>query len=148
MTKRMAVAFVALVGIFVSAYLLLYKLGFIGTLACGTGSCETVQASRWATLVGLPVAAWGLGFYVSVLVLALVGTQDRYTESRGLSLALVAVTGSGVVFSSWLSYLEEFVIGAWCRWCIVSAVLTATLFALSLLDWRDVRRVEVDGLTG
>jgi uncharacterized membrane protein len=139
MTKRMAVALVALVGLFVSAYLLLYKLGYIGTLACGTGSCETVQASRWATLLGLPVAAWGLGFYVSVLVLALVGTQDRYSDSRGLSLALVAVTGSGVVFSSWLSYLEEFVIGAWCRWCIVSAVLTAILFILSLLDWRDSR---------
>jgi uncharacterized membrane protein len=142
MTKRMAVALVALVGLFVSAYLLLYKLGYIGTLACGTGSCETVQASRWATLLGLPVAAWGLGFYVSVLVLALVGTQDRYSDSRGLSLALVAVTGSGVVFSSWLSYLEEFVIGAWCRWCIVSAVLTAILFILSLLDWREARAME------
>jgi len=140
MTKRMAVALVALVGIFVSAYLLLYKLGYIGTLACGTGSCETVQASRWATLLGLPVAAWGLGFYVSVLALSLIGTQDRYAESRSLSLALVAVTGSGVVFSSWLSYLEEFVIGAWCRWCIVSAVLTMILFVLSLLDWRELGR--------
>ena len=140
MTKRMAVALVALVGLFVSAYLLLYKLGYIGTLACGTGSCETVQASRWATLLGLPVAAWGLGFYVSVLALSLIGTQDRYAESRSLSLALVAVTGSGVVFSSWLSYLEEFVIGAWCRWCIVSAVLTMILFVLSLLDWRELGR--------
>src|SRR5215203_4095682 len=144
MTKRMAVALVALLGIFVSTYLLLYKLGYIGTLACGTGSCETVQASRWATMLGLPVAAWGLGFYVSVLVLALVGTHDRYTDSRGLALALVAVSGSGVVFSSWLSYLDEFVIGAWCRWCVVSAVLTLILFVLALLDWRESRQcVEV-----
>ena len=45
MNLRMGAALAALAGLFVSAYLWLYKLGVIGTLACGTGGCETVQLS-------------------------------------------------------------------------------------------------------
>ena len=38
MNKRMLVALVALTGVFVALYLTLYKLGYIGTLACAIGS--------------------------------------------------------------------------------------------------------------
>jgi len=136
MTRRMLTALVALVGLFISLFLTLYKFGVIGTLACGSGSCETVQLSRWATFLGLPVAAWGAGFYAVVFGLALAGVQDRWADSRRLTLATVLVTGWGVLFSLWLTYLELFVIHAICRWCLVSAVLTALVFALSLWDYR------------
>ncbi len=135
MTRRMLVALVALAGLLVAMYLTLYKVGAIGTLACGTGGCETVQLSRWATLLGMPVAAWGVVFYVIVLVLAIAGIQDRWVESRAISLALLVVTGWGVLFSGWLTHLELNVIHAICRWCVVSALLTVALFGLSLWDW-------------
>ena len=48
----------ALIGVFVSTYLTLYKLGYIGQLQRAVGSCETVNTSRWATFLGLPVAAY------------------------------------------------------------------------------------------
>jgi uncharacterized membrane protein len=136
MTRRMATALVALVGLFVALYLALYKLGYIGTLACGAGSCETVQLSRWATLLGLPIAVWGVGYYAFVLALSVASIQDRWADSRPLALTLLIVTGWGVVFSSWLTYLELFVIHAICRWCVVSAVIAVVLFALVLWDWR------------
>ena len=88
----MIIGMLALIGVFVSTYLTLYKFGYIGSLQCAVGSCETVNTSRWATFFGLPVAAWGLGFYVSALALVLVGIQERYADSRSLSLALVALT--------------------------------------------------------
>jgi uncharacterized membrane protein len=62
----MVIAALALAGIFLATYLALYKLGYIGALSCSVGSCETVNLSRWATFLGLPVAVWGVGFYVSV----------------------------------------------------------------------------------
>ena len=142
MTTRMLAALVALVGLFIALYMTLYKYGVIGTLTCAVGSCETVQTSRWATLFGLPVAVWGVGFYLSVLALAFAGITDRLYESRAISLALLALTGWGVVFSSWLTYLEAAVIKAWCQWCVVSAILTVVLFALSVLDWREKRRMD------
>jgi uncharacterized membrane protein len=136
MTRRMLTALIALVGLFVALYLTLYKVGLIGTLVCGTGSCETVQLSRWSTFLGLPVAAWGAAYYAVVFALALAGVQDRWAESRRLTLALIIVTGWGVLFSAWLTYLELFVIHAMCRWCVVSAVLTALVFGLAVVDWR------------
>jgi uncharacterized membrane protein len=54
-------------------------------------------------------------------------------------LTLLVVTGWGVVFSAWLTYLELFVIHAICRWCVVSAVIAVVLFALVLWDWRSTR---------
>jgi len=138
----------AFIGVFVSTYLTLYKFGYIGSLQCAVGSCETVNTSRWATFFGLPVAAWGLGFYVSALALVVVGIQERYADSRALSLALVALTGWGVLFSGWLTYLELFVIDAICIWCVTSAVIVLVMFAVSVAEYRetgDGRRETGDG---
>jgi uncharacterized membrane protein len=135
----MLAALVALAGLFVATYLTLYKLGVIGTLSCSVGSCETVQFSRWATLLGLPVAVWGVGYYALVFTLTLAGVQPRFVESRGLALALVLLTGWGLIFSAWLTYLELFVINAICQWCVVSAVLAGVLFVICWLDWREFR---------
>jgi uncharacterized membrane protein len=138
MNKRMLVALVALAGLFVALYLTLYKLGYIGTLACAVGSCEKVQTSKWATFLGLPVGMWGVGYYVAVLGLSLAGLTPRYTDSRPLSKLLVGVTTIGLLFSIWLTYLELFVIDAICQWCVVSAILATILFVLSWLDLREV----------
>jgi uncharacterized membrane protein len=129
----------ALVGVFVSTYLTLYKLGYIGQLQCAVGSCETVNTSRWATFMGLPVAAWGLGFYVVALVLVMIGIQDRYSDSRALSLLYVVLTGWGVLFSGWLTYLELFVINAICIWCVTSACIVAIMFLVAIADLRDMK---------
>ena len=138
MNKRMLVALVALAGVFVASYLTLYKLGYIGTLACAVGSCETVQTSKWATFLGVPVGAWGVGYYISVLALAIAGLTARFADSRRLSEILLGVTAFGLVFSLWLTYLELFVIHAICQWCVVSAILATILFVLSWLDFREI----------
>jgi uncharacterized membrane protein len=129
-------AVLALVGLMIGIYLTLYKFGVIGALACGVGSCETVQTSRWSTLLGLPVATWGLGYYALVFVLTMAGVQPRYASSRGLSLGLLLLTGWGFVFSSWLTYLEARVINAWCQWCVISAIVATLLFVIAVVDWR------------
>jgi uncharacterized membrane protein len=141
MTRRMWLAVLALLGLFIAAYLTLYHYGYVGTLVCSGDShgCETVQTSRYAMFLGLPVAAWGFGYYLSVLVLALLGMQDRFAESRGFATLLLALTGWGAVFSAWLTYLEAGPIGAWCQWCLGSAIVAALLFVVALLDWRASR---------
>jgi uncharacterized membrane protein len=130
----MVIAALALAGIFLSTYLALYKLGYIGALSCSVGSCETVNLSRWATFFGLPVAVWGVGFYLSVFAVAFAGTVDRFAVSAWVSHALLGLTAWGVVFSSWLTYLELFVIHAICMWCVVSAILVVVLFVLSIVE--------------
>lgn len=134
----MVIAALALLGVFVAAYLTLYKVGVIGQLACSIGSCTTVQSSRYAIFLGLPVAAWGLAFYVAVFVVTMIGLQDRFVDSRPISLFLVASSGVGTAFSLWLTYLEAFVIKAWCQWCVVSALIVFGIFIASWLDLREL----------
>ena len=135
MTRREVVAALALAGIFVALYLTLYKLGAIGELSCRVGSCETVNSSPWAVFLGAPVAAWGVGFYVATFAVAIAGLRPRFSEDRRLSLLLVLMSGVGVLFSAWLTYLELFVIHAICQWCVVSAVIVTAIFLFSLRDY-------------
>jgi uncharacterized membrane protein len=136
---RRLIALLALLGVFLGAYLTLYKFGYIGTLACGVSSCETVQMSRWSTFLGLPVSLGGLGFYASLFGLALAGLSERYAESPGVSRLLLVSTGWGMLFTGYLNYIEGFVLHAWCQWCIISAVLVALLFGLAVADVRATR---------
>jgi uncharacterized membrane protein len=135
----MIVTALALVGIFISLYLTLYKLGVIGELSCSIGSCETVNTSKWSLLMGFPVAAWGLLFYLDVFVIALVGTFDRFADEPVISFVLVGEAAIGVLFSAWLTYLELGVIHAICIWCVTSAVLVTAILLVSLADLREVR---------
>jgi uncharacterized membrane protein len=133
----MIVAALALAGIFIATYLTLYKLGVVGELACSVGSCETVNTSRWAMFLGLPVAAWGLFFYLSVFLLAFAGTTPRFEGSKLIPGLLLAWSAVGVLFSGWLTYLELAVIHAICVWCVISAVLVVLIFVVSALDLRE-----------
>lgn len=130
-------ATLALAGLFVALYLLLYKIGVVGNLSCTIGSCETVNTSRWAVFLGAPVAAWGVGFYAVMFVLALASLQDRYAHSVRMSGVLTLVSGGGMLFSAWLTYLELFVIDAICQWCVVSAIIVTLIFLFAVLDLRE-----------
>lgn len=140
MTKRTIVAALALAGIFVALYLLLYKIGVVGNLSCSIGSCETVNTSKWAMLLGAPVAGWGVGFYVVVFSLALVSLQDRYADSLAMSRLLALVSGVGFLVTVSLTYLELFVIHAICQWCVMSAIIVTLIFLVSVLDLRTGHR--------
>lgn len=135
----MGVALLALVGLFVSLYLWLFKLGVVGTMACGTGGCETVQLSPQSQFAGVEVALIGVLGYAVLLGVAVVGTQPRLAARAGPALALMLLSGGAVAFTAYLKYLEFFVIGAVCRWCVASALIILAIFLLSVADWRRTR---------
>lgn len=141
MTKRMVIATLALAGIFVATYLLLYKLGKIGELSCSVGSCETVNSSKWATFLGAPVAAWGVVFYVFLFAVSIASTLERYADSVQMAAGLLVIAGSGLLFSAYLTFLELFVIHAICQWCVISAILVTIIFFVTLAEYREISRV-------
>jgi uncharacterized membrane protein len=134
----MWIAVLAMIGTFIALYLMLYKLGLIGTLTCSIGSCETVNTSRWARFLGLPVAAWGVVFYLDVLIVSLIGIQPMLARNPVVSWLLVGWGAVGVLFSAWLTYLELFRIHAICIWCVTSAVIVLMIFAISVADLRQI----------
>jgi uncharacterized membrane protein len=138
--NRMAIAVLALIGLLMSLYLTLHKFGFIGTLACGTGSCDTVQTSPWAVFMGIPVPLMGVLGYLILLVLAIVGLQPAHADNRKLGLLLFVLADIALLFTIYLTYLEAFVINAWCRWCLGSAAIVLLVWIFSLPELLKLRR--------
>ena len=140
MIYRMSAAVLSLTGLFVSAYLYLYKIGRIGTLACGTGGCETVQQSPWSRFAGIEVSLIGMLGYVGLLVVSLAALQPGFALRRGPVTLLLVLAGLGVLFTAYLTYLELFVIHAICRWCVGSAAIILSIFVVALLEHRRLSR--------
>ena len=136
MRSRQAIALLALVGFFVALYLWLHALGVGGALKCGTGGCETVQTSRWAVFLGLPVALYGVVGYLVIFVVAVVALRPAALAQRRWNMMLVGLATIGVLFTAWLTYLELFVIHAICRWCVGSAVIITATWVVALLSLR------------
>jgi len=140
MIYRMSAALLSLTGFFVSAYLYLYKIGRIGTLACGTGGCETVQQSPWSRFAGVEVSLIGMLGYAGLLIVSLAALQPALLERRWPGAALLVLAAAGVAFTAYLTYLELFVIHAICRWCVGSAAIIVSIFIVALLEFRRVSR--------
>ena len=138
----MSAALLSLIGLFVSAYLYLYKMGRIGSLACGSGGCETVQLSQWSRFAGLEVALIGVAGYAGLLLVSLAALQPGLAARRWPARVLVVLAGLGVGFTIYLTYLELFVINAICRWCVASAVIIVSILIVALLDQRRFSRIE------
>jgi len=137
--RRQALVLLTLVGLLVATYLWLYKIGMLGQLQCGTGSCELVQASRYAELFGLPVALYGVGGYAALFAVGLAGLQPRFAADRRLARLLAALATVGFAFTSYLTGIELFVLHAICRWCVASAAIMTTVWLLSLAELRATR---------
>ncbi len=121
------------VGFGVAGYLAYVETQQVEAVCGPVGDCNTVQESEYARLFGiLPIGVLGLIGYVFILAawgLARYG-KDRLADQAALSL--FAMTAFGTLFSIYLTFLEPFVIGATCAWCLTSAVLMTVLMLLSV----------------
>jgi uncharacterized membrane protein len=136
-TLRAAVVALALVGAGIAGYVLAARLAG-SDLYCSTGGCEKVQISPYAELLGVPLAALGLGAYLTVAASALAGAAGRLV---GAALAL-----AGVAFSAYLLIVQLTVIDAVCLWCIANDIVATLLAVTTLLRLRDLRGARVLGL--
>jgi uncharacterized membrane protein len=132
----MGLAFLSLAGLFISTYLYLFKIGKIGTLACGTGGCETVQLSPQSRFLGIEVSLIGVLGYAVLFVLALLALQPRHAGPSWPTRLLAVLSGVALLFSAYLTALELFVIHAICRYCVASAVIIVVIFLLAVRELR------------
>lgn len=124
---RTVLLVLAVLGLLISAYLTWTHFAGLAPICTGGGEgCETVQSSRYAVLLGVPVALLGLIAYGGLIIsAALWGQAGIYL---GFLISLV-----GTLFSAYLTYLEIFVIGALCQWCLASAaIMPAALICTTL----------------
>jgi len=122
----------AAIGLIVALYLTVIELSGDPAVCGPVGDCNAVQQSSYAFLFGiLPVGALGVIGYAAFILL---WAGARLLSGRALDLARVALFGIaliGTLFSIYLTFLEPFVIGATCAWCLTSAVLQTVLLWLT-----------------
>jgi len=106
-------------------------------IACPIGSCDVVNASPYAAVWGFPVAGIGAIGYLGLLVLAAMAWRAEEEAERLRWLRWVfAGSLAGVLYASYLTYLELFVINAICFWCVVSAIVITLICLASGLALR------------
>ncbi|MEE9132959.1 MAG: vitamin K epoxide reductase family protein [Gemmatimonadota bacterium] len=128
----LAVPAISLVGIVVATYLA-YIETTGATAVCGpVGDCNTVQQSEYAVLFGVPIGVLGLAGYVLIIGAWFVSRLDSGSAADRAKVLLLAMSAAGTIFSIYLTFLEPFVIGATCAWCLTSAVVMTVLMWLSV----------------
>lgn len=128
----LAIPLVAAAGLAVALYLAQVEVSKTEAVCGVVGNCNEVQNSEYARLFGiLPIGVLGIIGYVLIL-----GTWTVARFSRNDPLVVVARASLlmmvlfGVAFSAYLTFLEPFVIGATCAWCLTSAMLMILILSL------------------
>jgi uncharacterized membrane protein/thiol-disulfide isomerase/thioredoxin len=123
-----------IVGLFIAGYLAFVETNQVEAVCGPVGDCNTVQQSEYARLFGiLPVGIIGIVGYAMILISWFI---SRYTNRRTAAYASLfglTLSGFGVLFSIYLTFLEPFVIGATCAWCLTSSVIMTALLWLSII---------------
>jgi uncharacterized membrane protein len=128
-----AIPILCTIGFGIASYLAYVEMTQV-TAVCGpVGDCNTVQQSEYARLFGLlPIGLLGLVGYVVISLAWIVGRFGKGNLAELASLALLGMTAFGTLFSIYLTFLEPFVIGATCAWCLTSALIMTVLLWLSV----------------
>ena len=121
-------ALLALVGLADAIYLTVSHLTGQSVRCTVTSGCSEVLSSHYATVGGVPLAAFGAAAYFTVFSLSTLAAFD-YRFARTLWAVVVTVM---FLFSLWLIYLQAFVLRAFCQFCLLSAAVTTLLFLLVL----------------
>jgi uncharacterized membrane protein len=128
-------------GLLVSLYLTQVEVSGADAVCGPVGDCNAVQQSPYALLFGvLPVALLGVIGYLSLLFTYGMGLWTGSRIRRHLPGALFVMAVLGLGFATYLTFLEPFVIGATCAWCLTQAVC---MLAVALLTagpgWASLR---------
>ena len=120
------------IGLCIASYFAVVELGG-GTPVCGPlHGCETVASSEYSRINGIPVAVFGV-----MLSLFLMSAALAWWKTGAVWLLALHYVGSlvGVLFETYFTYLELFVIDAICIWCLTYFITLLIRFALSAYVW-------------
>lgn len=122
------------IGLLVAGYLAWIETSGQEAVCGPVGDCNAVQHSPYARVLGIPVAVIGLAGYAAILVAWLIarsaGAWRDHAARAAYIMALAGTTAAAV-----LTFLEPFVIGAVCAWCLTSALVMTALLWLLAGEW-------------
>lgn len=140
----------SVVGLGVAIYLSYVEISSSEAVCGPVGDCNSVQESSYAYLFGtIPIGVIGILGYIAILLAWLVQYIGSLSLQKIGTMAIWLMSWFGVLFSIYLTFLEPFVIGATCIWCISSAIImtlilwasTPPVIRLWKLDYDEFDRI-------
>lgn len=138
---RLASIVLSVLGILVAGYMTWAELTNNETVCVEAGSidCAAVQDSAYAKTLGIPVALLGLLGYIAILGVLVLEDQLALFAAYGRTL-VVGFTLFGVIFQTYLTYVEAAVLEKWCQWCVTSYILITALLIIGVFRLRSFIR--------
>lgn len=130
---KITIIMLGLIGIVDSSYLtyshfLLHPLACFSNEVVKVNSCQVVTDSIYSTVLGVPLALIGMGYYITVTVLGALSFKEKYTYLLNLILPIASLSS---LFSIRLIYLQVNVIGHLCYYCLLSALLSFIMLGIA-----------------
>lgn len=129
MTRRIGQLLLAVAAL-IALYLGLASFSGPESVGCdGSGTCQIVLKSKWASIFGISVAWIGLGLYLSAIFCSFLAPKGPLP-----AVLLVLILGG----ACWFAAVQIFVLKAFCPWCS-AAHLSASIGALLSLNLSSLR---------
>jgi len=130
-TNRLLLIF-AIIGLIVSLYLSYSTLSGIPVKCSLLSGCQIVEQSSYSRVFGIPVAVFGVLFYLTLIIGVFMRVDKKYQSL--ITKYMLYITTLGFLFSVYLTYLELYVIHAICMYCVISAIASTSLFFISMYE--------------
>jgi uncharacterized membrane protein len=131
-TLKLGIYITSIIGLIDALYLtwvkLTHRVAFCGTY----GGCETVNTSSYASILGIPIAVFGAGAYLVIIILLFLENKGQFWKENS-PILVFGITLVGVLYSIYLTYIEIAVLHAICPYCVVSGIAMLVLFFLAIL---------------
>jgi uncharacterized membrane protein len=122
----------AIIGLFVSIYMTIYKVTSNEAMCVGSSGCSEVNASRYSEINGIPVAVLGVIGYSVILAILFLEQRQAFFRDNG-SMIFFGVSLMGFLFTLYLIYLEIALIKAYCPFCLTSQAVMIVIFIISVI---------------
>ncbi|MCB0310224.1 MAG: thioredoxin domain-containing protein [Bdellovibrionales bacterium] len=96
-------------------------------------NCDAVNSSEWSSILGIPLASYGIFFYLSLFTLSLLVTALGKQGSQIVRAIFVSLSSFSLLFSLYLFFVSEFFIGSLCILCALLYLINAVMFVIA---WR------------
>lgn len=135
--------FLSILAIADTAYLLYLHNNIDLTGFCAEGSafdCNLVNQSSYAEFFGIPVALLGLIYYIAFFLITLLfylgydlRAMCKKIKRRHQYWVIIIIPLIGTLFALRLTYIETFILHAWCPFCLIQQVLVILMLIISII---------------
>ncbi len=96
---------------------------------CSIGGCESVLTSIYAKIFGIPVALFGAVYYLTLAISLFIFFDTKKEIFLRIPILLSVL---GLIATIYFSFLQIFVIKAFCLYCAISALTSFIIFGISV----------------